>query len=139
MGGGGMGPISVTPIGGSGRSVRWSAPTADVAAASAGDGAAAAAAALDDSDRPPFDPTVTVVVAPEVELVVIVDDTMVTEMVGKTAVRPASFDMIDGGADHNKKERETEIYIYIGFSLSINGKLQKKKLQKKGTKMKTIC
>ena len=87
MGGGGMGPISVTPIGGSGRSVRFIPATED-----SNDGMVSVVV----RDRFESEPTVTVVVAAPAELDVVVVDTIVIDIVGNTAARPGNFDMIDG-------------------------------------------
>ena len=99
-----MGPISVTPIGGSGRSVKFIPAT--VASSEPG--------ATDVDDRSP-ESTVTsfILVVPAV-LVVMVDETSVTEIVGNTAARPTNLAMIDGESPNKivkNKSQEKSYWI----------------------------
>ena len=133
MGGGGIGPISVTPIGGSGRSVRFIAATlasSDVAF-DAADAECAAEGPEDGIDRESPDPTVTVVPPPAV-LVVVLEETIVTDIVGKTAVRPANLDMIDGEPAESTK-RWSELDNRTRTNCCVDGGVQSSR------KMLTLC
>jgi hypothetical protein len=135
MGGGGMGPISVTPIGGSSRSVimgciPW-APVCDC------DDDSWAAWDDDDDDDDEEDagvcwtamamtgdrldgcePTVMVVdvvtvVTPEAAAlapdVVVEGDAVATEMMGSAAALPGNFDMTDGEPEPEKQKKKNII------------------------------
>lgn len=100
MGGGGMGPISVTPIGGSGKSVMGCTPPA-LAEADWPDGVFGWLVTAMTGDRlGGCDPTAMLVV--EVDTVVELEAAMVVvvgeaiEMTGNVAARPGNFDMMDG-------------------------------------------
>lgn len=113
MGGGGMGPISVTPIGGSGRSARLLLlpPLFDAEAPFDDSVVLLGAGTVTEMTGDRFcgcDPTVILVVVvtvdDEVIIVIVVDDVAVgdavaTEMIGNVAARPGNFDMTDGDPD----------------------------------------
>lgn len=131
MGGGGMGPISVTPIGGSSRSVimgciPW-APVCDCddswAAWDDDDddeedaGVCWTAMAMTGDRLDGCEPTVMVVdvvtvATPEAAAlapdVVVEGDAVATEMMGSVAALPGNFDMTDGEPEPKKKKKKQD-------------------------------